>query len=390
MSDNEKTTQRLKEDIRHLESEVSALKLLQKKKDRLEHQYNNSQIKFKTVFEQSSLGHKFIDADLKIIKVNKTLIKLLGYSKSELIGSRITDIAVPEFAESWKELRHELWTNKKPSFSIDTCIIKKNKSVVWCRVTSIIIEDNGETLGYTILEDISERKTLENELKEANNREQLFQQQLLEITINTQEKERARIAQDLHNSLGQLLYGVKLSLDQVELEESEYQKENKLAVKNTKSLLSECIKESRRISHDLMPSILQDFGLKEALEDICNQLGRTINFRSEFTGLDNRLPQYLEIAIYRIVQELIMNIIKHASATKASFKLGVSKRDILVRVEDNGKGFNTLSLKKNDGIGIRSIDSKLHLLKGVLDISSMPGKGTIIDIRIPIKVSDSL
>ncbi|MBG6234047.1 signal transduction histidine kinase [Pedobacter sp. CAN_A7] len=295
---------------------------------------------------------------------------------------------MPEFANCWKELQLELWTNRKPSFSIDTCIIKKNKSVIWCRINSILLEDNGETLGYTILEDISERKTMENDVKEANNRERQFQQQLLEMTINTQEKERARIAEDLHNSLGQLLYGVKLNLDHIKLDNSGLQKHIAITIESTKDLLVECIKESRRISHDLMPSVLKDFGLQVAIEDICTQLSRTINFKCDFKGLDTKLPNYLEKAIYRIVQELAMNLIKHADATKASLRLGIDQDDILVRVEDNGKGFNTSKIEIDEGIGIKSIKTKLHLLKGELDISSTPGKGTVISIRLPSKLAE--
>jgi PAS domain S-box-containing protein len=364
------------------------LKILQKKNDRSKQGYDNSLDKFKTVFEQSPHGHKFINADLRIIKVNRALVKLLGYTAKELLGSHITEIAAPGFAASWKKLQHELWTNEKRSFSIDTCLIKKNKGIVWCHITTILLEDNGETLGYSILEDITERKTIENDLKNANERERQFEQQLLEMTINIQEKERARIAEDLHNSLGQLLYGVKLNLNDIKLKHSEFQDQNALTIKNINNLLSECIQESRRISHDLMPLVLQDYGLKVAIQDICRQLSKTIDFKCEFSGLNDRLPKYLEKAIYRIVQELAMNLVKHANATKAYLKLGINRNDIMVRVEDNGKGFNTSNIKKDDGIGIESIKTKLHLLKGELDIYSAPGKGTIINIRVPSKLSE--
>jgi PAS domain S-box-containing protein len=238
MSDQEKTIQRLQENIRTLKLEVAASKLLQKKIDRSEQERDKSMDKFKTVFEQSPLGHKFIDADLRIIKVNKALIKLLGYKTKELLGSRITDIAVPEFASNWKKLQQELWTNQKPFFTIDTCLIKKNKSIIWCHITTILLEDNGKTLGYSILEDISGRKTMEHDLKKANERERQFEQQLLEMTINIQEKERARIAEDLHNSLGQLLYGVKLNLNDFKLDHSEFESQNVLTIKNIGNLLS--------------------------------------------------------------------------------------------------------------------------------------------------------
>ena len=369
---------------------MSATKVQLQKIKHAEEKYINSQNKFKTVFEQSTLGHKFINADLKILKVNKAFIKLLGYSQRELLGSHISDYVVPELAGNWKELQHELWTNKKPCFTLETRLIRKNKSVFWCHVTSILLEDNDETLGYTILEDISERKQMENDLKEANDRELLFGQQLLELTINIQEKERARIAEDLHNSLGQLLYGVKLTLDQLKIEDTQFQKENAKTIEHSKYLLSECIKESRRISHDLMPSVLKDFGLRVAIEDICKQLSRTLNFECVFTGVDNRLNKYLEKAIYRIVQELGMNLIRHAQATKAFFMLEINKKDIFIRIGDNGRGFDTSDLDKDEGIGLHSIKTKIHLLKGQFEISSAPGKGTLINIRVPNKLSTPL
>lgn len=225
---------------------------------------------------------------------------------------------------------------------------------------------------------------MEMDMMEVSSRELQFEQELLEMTINTQEKERARIAEDLHNGLGQLLYGVKLNLDQIKLDNLALQGQNVQTIEKTKHLLTECIKESRRISHNLMPTVLRDFGIKVAIEEICRQLSRTINFRCEFAGLDTKIPKYLEKALYRIVQELAMNLIKHADATKASLKLSINKEEILVRVEDNGKGFDASNIKGNDGIGLQSIKNKLHFLKGELDISSTPGNGTIVYIRIPI------
>jgi len=381
ISKNENEILSLKKEIRRLKSVTARAKILQEKKDQLEQAFKNSQITYQAVFEQSSLGNKLINEHLQIIKVNKALLKLLGYSKKDLVGRRITDFAHPDFVPSWKELQRELWANEKPSFSIDTCIIKKNKNIIWCHVTSILVMDKGKKIGYTIIEDISKRKELESNLKDANEREHLFQQQLLEVTINTQENERSRIAEDLHNSLGQLLYGVKLSLDRIEFEN---QDKNASAIKTSKDILSECIRESRRISYDLMPKVLEDFGLIEAIQDISRQLSGKITFGYHFTGLRSRLPKYLEIAIYRIVQELTINIVKHANATKAGITLGIKKNDIKIRVEDNGTGFNVLE-GREPGIGMRAIKNKLNLLKGNLDVSSMPGQGTIVNIQIPHK-----
>jgi PAS domain S-box-containing protein len=376
----------LQEENTSPELSTNALSALLKEKERLQREYENTEIRFKTVFEESVLGNKFINSNLEIIKVNKALLKLLGYSQKELLGSRIVDIAHPDYLEPWEKLQHMLWIANKHSFSIDTCIIKKDKTILWCRVTSILFKDNGETLGYTIIEDISERKTLELKLEEANFRELEFRQQLLESTIDAQELERLHFAEDLHNSLAQLLYGIKLNLDQIGLEGSEERKESSIAFKKAKDILSKCIKECRRISSELMPSALGYFGLKTAVEDICKQVKESakIDLNAHIYGLHKRLPKHLEIAIYRIVQELTTNVVKHAAATHASVSLFFKKNEVTIRIEDNGTGFNMA--KVHDGsIRIRSVENKIHLLKGNLLISARPGGGTIINVQFSDK-----
>lgn len=381
---NKVNTQRLEEDNEAFRSEIAASKALLKEKERLQRDYENSQIRFKTVFEESAFGNKFINSNLEIIKVNKALLKLLGYNKKELLGSRIIDIAHPDFVEHWQKLQHALWIANKRSFSIDTCIVKKDKTVIWCHVTSILFKDNQETLGYTIIEDISERKALEHNLKEANNHQLLLQQQLLEATIDAQENERSHIAEDVHNSLAQWLYAIKLSLDRIDLQGLERKKESDTAILKAKDILSKCIKECRRISYELRPPALEDFGLKPAIQDISKQVEGSIDVATHVTGLHGRLPKHLEIAIYRIVQELINNVIKHAAATKASINLSFKKKQITIRVEDNGIGFNMLKVK-DGGIRIPSIENKLHPLNGKMDISARISGGSIITVQLSDK-----
>jgi PAS domain S-box-containing protein len=377
---NELTTRSLEEEIGKLKEEVAALTALQAKKDRLQQDYENSQLRFKAVFEQSPYGNKLINADLEIIKVNKALIKLLGYSEKELLGRRITDIAHTDFAKHWKALQIKLWAANKACFCIDTCLIKKDKTVIWCRITSILLAENGETLGYTILENISGRKAAEQNLKDANSRELLLQKKLLEATINAQENERLLVAEDVHNSLAQSLYGVKLSLNQINLEKLEHKPENDLAIENAKDVLSDCIKECRRISYNLTPSILEQFGLKAAIEDMCKAVKDTVDFKCYFVGLHGKLPKLLEVTIYRIAQELTTNVVKHAKAKEASIKLSINKKNIIIKVEDDGIGFDVSKIK-DTCIGIRSVENKIHLLNGKIDFVSKPDSGTSITVR---------
>jgi len=124
-------------------------------------QYLDSQTRFKTIFEASRLGNKIISSDLKILQVNESLVALLGYeSKKDIIGTHILDYAPLECHQGWRLLQEELWEGARSSFSLETSLIKKDKSIMRCRVTSILFPDNGDTLGYTIIEDVTENYNL--------------------------------------------------------------------------------------------------------------------------------------------------------------------------------------------------------------------------------------
>lgn len=270
-----------------------------------------------------------------------------------------------------------MWTTDLSSFSFDTCLVRKDGASIWVHVTTIIIEDNGGRLGYTILEDISARKELERVLKLVKEQEQ--RQQIAETILNTQEEERRRIAESLHNGLGQLLYGVKLSLSQL------IQPGNEEALRYSEELITESIIECRRISHDLMPAVLMEEGLKVAVETICEQLNGEVKFSSRINGLTPRLPSFLGLAIYRIIQELLMNIIKHARADKADIQLEADESAITIRVRDNGQGFDATP-GQTKGIGLQTMRYKVGLLSGTFDVMSEKGSGTTVAITIPRRV----
>jgi PAS domain S-box-containing protein len=117
--------------------------------------------KFQAIFEHSRLAGKIIAPNLEIIEVNTALVDLLGYSeKADIVGTRIMDYSPQEFQANWKLLQQELWDKKKPFFELETSLIKKDGSVIWCKVTSILFPNNESTLGYTIIEDITEQRLL--------------------------------------------------------------------------------------------------------------------------------------------------------------------------------------------------------------------------------------
>jgi two-component system sensor histidine kinase VicK len=157
-----------------------------KKRLLLEREYQESQHRFRTIFELSTFGKKIISSDLEITQVNKALETMLGYNKEELVGTTILAYSHPDFINSWYELQKNLWRKQLPSFHIETCLVRKDGSTMWCSVTSILFQDEGKTLGYTILEDITERKLGEERLQK------LYDSQ--EIVIHT-------VAHDLKNPI---------------------------------------------------------------------------------------------------------------------------------------------------------------------------------------------
>jgi signal transduction histidine kinase len=184
-----------------------------------------------------------------------------------------------------------------------------------------------------------------------------------------------RISESLHNGLGQILYGVKLSLEQ---EISNSGSDNSKF--RTHDLLLEAIRKCRRISHELTPAILEDFGLKEAIMDMCRRFEHNMAFTYEFRGGHRPISKYIEITIYRTIQELVTNVVKHAKATQTDIKVEVKRAGVNITVQDNGIGFQDSA--NNDGIGIISIKNKLKILNGKFNVRAENGKNTIM-IRIP-------
>jgi two-component system sensor histidine kinase VicK len=128
--------------------------------------YAESQVRFRTVFENSPFGQKIIDSDLVIRQVNPAVLAMLGCARpDEVVGHRIQEFAHPDYQEDWRFLQERLWARKMVRFALETCLIRSDGSSFWCQVTSMRFPDNGEELGFTQLEDISERKALELSLK---------------------------------------------------------------------------------------------------------------------------------------------------------------------------------------------------------------------------------
>lgn len=207
-----------------------------------------------------------------------------------------------------------------------------------------------------------------------------------EDVLKGEEKERTRLAKDLHDGLGGMLSGIKHSLNAMK-GNLVMTPENHQAFERSMDMLDSSIREMRRVAHNMMPEALVKFGLDTALKDFCNDINQSgalqINYQS--IGLGNvEVEQTTSITIYRIVQELINNTMKHAAAKSAIVQVSKTDKAISITVEDDGKGFNTLVLEGTRGIGWSNIQSRVEYLKGKLDVQSEPGKGTSVHIELNV------
>jgi signal transduction histidine kinase len=241
----------------------------------------------------------------------------------------------------------------------------------------------------TSTKDITEWKTAQAEVL----RLRLSQQQaLFEAVQAAREAERRRIAEGLHNGIGQLLYATKLHLDQFSPLPETTPPAWQRAHHNAKQLLGESISQVRVLSHELVPLVLEEFGLTTALRDICRKMSSPQLLLHGQVQLDADSPPLspaLQLALYRMAQELAQNIVKHAhGATEASLELETMPGWVLLRAEDNGPGF-TSALPAATGLGLRSIRNQVALLDGQLKMGSFPTGGAYVRIRIPYPTSST-
>lgn len=209
-----------------------------------------------------------------------------------------------------------------------------------------------------------------------------------EAVLKGEEQERTRLAKDLHDGLGGMLSGIKFSLSNMK-ENLIMTPDNARAFERSLDMLDSSIKEMRRVAHNMMPEILVKYGLNVALREFCNEIDRSGAIHVRYQELDmdkTKIEDTTAVSIYRIVQELVNNSIKHAAAENVLVQAHASEQGkmLTITVEDDGKGFDTNILKNVSGIGWSNIQNRVDFLRGKIDINSAQGKGTSVLVEINI------
>ncbi|WP_034062644.1 sensor histidine kinase [Lacinutrix jangbogonensis] len=236
------------------------------------------------------------------------------------------------------------------------------------------------TTGLILFFHYSRRKIVAKELEKAALKLE-NQQKILETSITIQERERKRIAQDLHDAISSKLNIVSLSTNVLLLDKTITKKQHK-TLEQILEITTGTLESSRRIAHNLLPPILDEFGLKSALEELFEEYIANTNIDIESNIEEpSELSKANQLHLFRIIQELINNSIRHGEANELVIYMEQTKTGFLLRYQDNGKGFTYKEVTDKPGIGLQNIKSRVKILKGKLKIDSTKNSGSQFIIR---------
>ncbi len=351
-----------------------------------ENALQESEEKFRRLFQTSPniIVISILETGL-IIDINEVGANILGFNKNEMIGKTSIELGI-----STPELREEMTKKiiKEEEFNlVEKTLYKKNGEPLTCLLSGQLLNIEGKTYLFQTIVDITKLKHSELELIR-------YQQNLKKLTSElnlAEERERRRISINLHDHLTQSLAMMKISLAGIQKEILSDQ--IKESLKEVRKYLDDAIQNSRKITYELSPPVLYELGLSEAVEWLLKQVesGNKIKtfFDSEIRDLF--LDNDERILLFRSINELLNNCIKHSKCNTVSVKLSMDEKNIYAEVKDDGHGFNPDKLRNRNpeegGFGLFSIRERLEYLNGKILINSSEGGGTIIELLLPLKGS---
>ena len=345
-----------------------------------------SEERYRQLFYKNPFPTWIFDPDnLQIMEVNDAAREKYGFNRDEFSRLTMRDLhAAGEAEQFMSELRQ---MGAGHSMAEETMMGTRlwhhhNKwgRVMIVEITSHPMDYFGKACVQVIVNDVTERIRLEKELALQH---KLNQQQITEVVLGAQERERFELGQELHDNINQILATSKLYLD-VAIEEKEPRLE--LLAKSRKNI-SLAIEEIRKLSKDLIAPTLNDLGLTQSIKELIRSIQSVgkMKIRLNVSGLDEEelMPEQ-KINIYRIIQEQLNNILKHAQAGTVVIELNKVKEQVRLRLSDDGKGFDPRMRRK--GVGISNIISRAELYNGKVEIESAPGKGCQLVVVLNQKV----
>lgn len=327
----------------------------------------SSEEKYRQMFYQNPFPMWVNDMDsLQILEVNDAAILKYGYTREDFLALTLNDIcALPNpiiYQAGIDGMQEKLWQHKK-----------KNGQIILVEFTYYPVNFFGRTAMQAQVNDVTEKVRLESELA-------LQKQKMIDAVLNAQEAERKSIGRDLHDNINQILTAIKLSLDLA----SEDNENSPFFLNRCKKNISTAIEEVRRLSKELiMSGSISELGIVNSIEELMKGMLHASGIQWHFSakGLkDHAISDEQKLNLYRIVQEQLTNILKHAQARSINVALTVSPAGICLTITDDGKGFDPAAKRK--GVGITNIMSRAELFNGQVTIKTAPGKGCSLQVLL--------
>lgn len=341
-----------------------------------------SEEKYRLLFYKNPMPMMMISMpERNFLDVNDAAINFYGYSKEEFLRMNVLDIR-PE--EDKNKLKMMLADNQSGiNYAGIWRHIKKDGSIVNVNIISHDISYEGKPARLVLADDVTEQMLAEESLQQSHE----AYRQLASHLETIREAERTHIAREIHDELGQQLTGLKMDISWLSKKIKPADKEVKTKISETIELIDGTVKTVRRIATELRPSILDDLGLIAAMEwqseEFERRSGIKTKFQSNITAI--AIDTNTATGIFRIYQESLTNVMRHAHATKVEASLLINDDEIKLIIADNGKGFIVEEIANKKTLGLMGMRERASLLGGTYEISSDPGKGTAVIIVVPFK-----
>lgn len=349
-----------------------------------------SEHRFRSYFNLPIVGVAVSSPERQWLEVNDRLCQILGYSREQLMTKTWSDLTHPEDLPANQALFASALAGALDSYSLEKRFIRKDGEIIFTNTSAQCVRRADRSVDYfvTVIQDITSRKVAERDREQALVREKRAREDFTRRLIASQEAERARIAAELHDSLGQNLLLIKHRA-QIALAYQEVSAGVREQLETISELVACVISEARQISYDLRPYQLDQLGLTEAIEAMIRATEQATRLKIErrLENVDTAFSPDASINIYRIVQESFNNVLKHASASHVKVLLERDLRQVRLLIEDDGRGFESTDPMgaQPAGLGLQNIGQRVRILGGEMQLKSKHGQGTRLLILLPIE-----
>jgi len=353
-------------------------------------QLRESELRFRTIFRDAPIGIALSDSDGRFIQANPALEEMFGLEETELAGRSFDEILASPAAAVNGQLFREMATGHRNRYQTEIRYRREDGRDAWMNVNVSRMHPDRSPYTILMMEDVSARRETEQQLAAAERRRSADLRRFAVSVQQAQEEERKRISRELHDDLCQRLSGMKFQAEALEGDLPPSARRVARGLRDFRAELERSIGEVRRVSSDLRPSVLDDFGLITALRILCKDFGKRhgpqTDFQVEDASRTERDP-HLAIALYRIAQEALANVARHAEASSVTLRLLGQGSSLQLIVTDNGKGFDLNEVTRlrgaGHGLGLISMRERSELLGGTFTVESASNEGTTITVTIP-------